>query len=42
MQSVSKRKKNTVKCLNATITRVLNMSGANFKITLNCESEFSY
>ena len=32
----------TVKRCNATITRVLNTSGANYKMNLNRESEFSY
>ena len=44
MQSVGQKKKikPTVKRCNATITRVLNTSGANYKINLNRESEFSY
>ena len=46
MQSVGQKKnknKNKIhrqRC-NATITRVLNMSWANYKINLNRESEFS-
>ena len=40
--SWSKEKKNHRKRCNATITRVLNTSGANYKINLNRESEFSY
>ena len=43
MQSVGQKKNKThrQRC-NATITRVLNTSGANYKINLNRESEFSY
>ena len=43
MQSVGQKKIKThrQRC-NATITRVLNTSGANYKINLNRESEFSY
>ena len=41
-QLVKRKIKPTVKCRNATITRVLNTSGANYKINLNRESEFSY
>ena len=36
MQSVGQKK------TNATLTRVLNTSGANYKINLNRESEISY
>ena len=43
MQSVGQKKNKTHRQLcNATITRVLNPSGANYKINLNRESEFSY
>ena len=43
MQSVGQKKTKTLrKHCNATITRVLNMSGANYKINLNHESEISY
>ena len=43
MQSVRQKKTKTLcKHCNATITRVLNTSGANNKINLNCESEISY
>ena len=43
MQSFGQKKTKTHrKRCNATITRVLNMSGANYKINLNRESEFSY
>ena len=43
MQSVGQKKKKThYKHCNATITRVLNTSGTNYKINLNRESEFSY
>ena len=42
-QSVGQKKNKTHRQFcNATITRLLNMSGANYKINLNCESEFSY
>ena len=43
MQSVGQKKTKTFRehC-NATITRVLNTSGANYKINLNRESELSY
>ena len=41
-QLVKRKIKPTVKRCNATITRVLNTSGANYKINLNRESEFSY
>ena len=43
MQSVGQKKNKThrQRC-NATIIRVLNTSGANNKINLNRESEFSY
>ena len=41
-QLVKRIIKPTVKCRNATITRVLNTSRANYKINLNRESEFSY
>ena len=43
MQSVGQKKNKThrQRC-NATITRVLNTSGANYKINLNRESEISY
>ena len=41
-QLVKRKIKPTVKRCNATITRVLNMSGANYKINLNCKLEFSY
>ena len=43
MQSVG-QKKNKTHCqhCNTTITRVLNMSGANYKINLNRKSEFSF
>ena len=43
MQSVGQKKTKTLRerC-NATITRVLNTSGANYKINLNRESEISY
>ena len=43
MQSVGQKKTKTHrKHYNATITRVLNTSGANYKINLNRESESSY
>ena len=43
MQSVGQKKTKTLgKRCNATITRVLNTSGANYKINLNRESEISY
>ena len=43
MQSVGQKKTKTCrKRCNATITRVLNTSGANYKINLNRESKFSY
>ena len=43
VQSVSQKKTKTChKRCNATITRVLNARGANYKINLNRESEFSY
>ena len=43
MQSVGQKKNKTHrKRCNATITRVLNTSGANYNINLNRESEFSY
>ena len=43
VQSVGQKKTKTCrKHCNATITRVLNKSGANYKINLNRESEFSY
>ena len=43
MQSVGQKKTKThCKRGNATITRVLNTSGANYKINLNYESEISY
>ena len=41
-QLVKRKIKPTVKRCNATITRVLNTSGANYKINLNRESEFSF
>ena len=43
MQSVGQKKTKTFRehC-NATITRVLNKSGANYKINLNRESEIFY
>ena len=43
MQSVGQKKTKTLcgRC-NDTITRVLNTSGANYKIKLNRESEISY
>ena len=42
MQSVGQKKNKThCKRCNVTITRVLNTSGANYKINLNRESEFS-
>ena len=41
-QLVKRKIKPTVKRCNATITRALNTSGANYKINLNRESEFSY
>ena len=43
MQSVGQKKTKTFRepC-NATITRVLNTSGANYKINLNHKSEISY
>ena len=43
-QEICSQKKNKThrqRC-NATITRALNTSGANYKINLNRESEFSY
>ena len=43
MQSVGQKKTKTHrKRGNATITRVLNTSGANYKININPESEISY
>ena len=43
MQSVGQKKTKTLrKRFNATITRVLNMSGDNYKINLNRKSEISY
>ena len=43
MPSVGQKKTKTLhKHCNATITRVLNMSGANYKINLNRESKISY
>ena len=43
VQSVGQKKTKTCrKRCNATTTRVLNTSGANNKINLNLESEFSY
>ena len=43
MQSIGQKKTKTHrKRCNATITRVLNTSGANHKINLNRESEISY
>ena len=43
MQSVGQKKTKTFRELcKATITRVLNTSGANYKINLNRESEISY
>ena len=43
MQSVGQKKTKTLrKHCNATITRVFNTSGANYKINLNRESEISY
>ena len=43
VQSVGEKKTKTCrKRCNVTITRVLNTSGANYKINLNRESEFSY
>ena len=43
MQAVGQKKTKTLrKHCNATITRVLNTSGANYKINLNRESEISY
>ena len=43
VQSVGQKKTKTCrKRCNATIKRVLNTSGANYKINLNRESEFSY
>ena len=43
MQSVGQKKTKTHhKRCNATITRVLNTSRANYKINFNRESEFSY
>ena len=43
MQSVGQKKTKTRrKRCNATITRVLNRSGANYKINLNRVSEISY
>ena len=41
-QLVKRKIKPTVKHCNATITRMLNTSGANYKINLNRESEFAY
>ena len=43
MQPVGQKKTETFRerCI-ATITRVLNTSGANYKINLNSESEISY
>ena len=41
-QLVKRKIKPTVKCRNATITRGLNTSGANYKLNLNHELEFSY
>ena len=37
-----KKTKSLRKHCNATFTRVLNTSGANYKINLNLESEISY
>ena len=43
MQSVDQKKTKTLrKNCNATITRVLNTSRANYKINLNRKSEISY
>ena len=43
MQSVGQKKTKTFReSCNATITRVLNTSGANYKINLNRESEIFY
>ena len=43
MQSVGQKKNKThPKRCNAPITRVLNTSGANYKINFNRKSEFSY
>ena len=43
MQSAGQKKNKTHRQhSNATITRVLNTSGANYKINLNRELEFSY
>ena len=43
MQSVGQKKTKTLrKRCNATITRVLNMSGDDYKINLNRESEIYY
>ena len=43
MQSVGQKKTKTLrKHCNAIITRVLNTSGANYKINLNRELEISY
>ena len=43
MQSVGQKKTKTFhESCNATITRVLNMSGTNYKINLNRESEIFY
>ena len=43
MISVGQKKTKTLrKHCNATITRVLNPSGGNYKINLNRESEISY
>ena len=43
MQLVGQKKTKTPrKHCNDTITKVLNTSGANYKINLNCESEISY
>ena len=41
-QLVKRKIKPTVKRCNATVTRVLNTSRANYKINLNRETEFSY
>ena len=41
-QLVKRKLKPTINAANATITRVLNTIGANYKINFNRESEFSY
>ena len=41
-QLIKRKIKPSVKCRNATITRVLNTSGANYKINLNRVSDISY